>query len=137
MALTQRRVSIIVYPLRALVNDQYLTLKSKFAPLGLTVYKGTGSLEREERLEFFTQLKEGQIDIVLTTPEFLSCNREKFGLIRDKLGLLVIDECHHLVSRRSGYKQLPQTISYLGNPRVLAVTATANDEVSEQELLGN
>lgn len=132
LALTQRRVSIIVYPLRALVNDQYLTLKSKFAPLGLTVYKGTGSLEREERLEFFTQLKEGQIDIVLTTPEFLSCNREKFGLIRDKLGLLVIDECHHLVSRRSGYKQLPQTISYLGNPRVLAVTATANDEVSEQ-----
>lgn len=132
LALAEQRTTIIIYPLRALVNDQYLTLKSKFISLGLNVYKGVGSLDREERLEFFTQLEQGQLDIILTTPEFLFCNRDKFGRLEDKLGLIVIDECHHLTSKRGGYKKLPQVLKYLGNPNVLAVTATANDEVSEQ-----
>ncbi|MDK2823135.1 MAG: single-stranded-DNA-specific exonuclease [Clostridia bacterium] len=131
LALSRRKITIIIYPLRSLVNDQFISLKNKLAPLGLNVFKATGSLEPEERLELFTSLERGDIDIILTTPEFLYYNKHKFQALIDVLGLVVIDECHHLASRRQGYKLLPQVLKELSNPRLLLVTATADDNISK------
>ena len=138
LALWKHQVTVIVYPLRALVNDQYQALEQKLKPLGLRVRLATGALEGEERAIFFQQAEQGQVDLILTTPEFLLCNQQRLMGLGDRLGLVVIDEAHHLVSRRQGYKQLPEGLRRMKPQQILAVTATAGDEAAEQivELLG-
>ena len=44
--------------------------------------------------------------------------------------MVVVDEAHHLASRRQGYKQLPGVLKEVRPEQVLAVTATASDEVA-------
>lgn len=132
LALWKHQVTIIVYPLRALVNDQYQALEKKLKPLGLQVRLGTGALEGEERAAFFQQIMDGKVDLILTTPEFLLCNRQRFLELGSRLGLVVVDEAHHLVSRRQGYKQLPDGLREIRPKQILAVTATAGDEAAEQ-----
>ena len=44
LAMKEREMTVILYPLRALVNDQYNSLKQKMAQLGLCVYKGNGTI---------------------------------------------------------------------------------------------
>ena len=134
----KHQVTLIVYPLRALVNDQYQALEQKLKPLGLRVRLATGALEGEERAIFFQQVEQGQVDLILTTPEFLLCNQQRLMGLGDRLGMVVIDEAHHLVSRRQGYKQLPEGLRRMKPQQILAVTATAGDEAAEQivELLG-
>ena len=130
LALWKRQVTIIVYPLRALVNDQYQALDKKLSPLGLQVRLGTGALEGEERASFFQQMMDGQVDIILTTPEFLVCHKQRFMELGSRLGMVVIDEAHHLASRRQGYKQLPAGLKDIRPHQVLAVTATAGDDAA-------
>lgn len=130
LALKKHQVTIIVYPLRALVNDQYQSLEKKLKPLGLQVRLGTGALEGEERAAFFQQIVDGKVDLILTTPEFLLCNKKRFLELGNRLGLVVIDEAHHLVSRRQGYKQLPEGLQEIHPGQILAVTATAGDEAA-------
>ncbi len=130
LALYQRKVTMIVYPLRALVNDQYQSLQKKLKPLGLEICLATGALEGEERAAFFQKVMEGQVDVILTTPEFLVYNKHRFMELGSRLGLVVIDEAHHLASRRQGYKQLPACIEEIRPQQVLAVTATASDDVA-------
>ncbi len=132
LALWKRQVTILVYPLRALVNDQYQALEKKLKPLGLRVRLGTGALEGEERAAFFQQVMDGQVDLILTTPEFLLCHKHRFLELGSRLGLVVIDEAHHLVSRRQGYKQLPAGLQDIRPRQVLAVTATAGEEAAQQ-----
>jgi len=132
LALWRHQVTIIVYPLRALVNDQFQSLTKKLKPLGLQVRLGTGALEGEERATFFQQLIDGQVDVILTTPEFLLCNKRRFLELGSRLGMVVIDEAHHLVSRRQGYKQLPAVLAEIKPWQVLAVTATAGDDAGMQ-----
>lgn len=132
LALWKHQVTVIVYPLRALVNDQYQSLQAKLSKLGLRVALGTGALEGEERTSFFRDLSDGAIDIVLTTPEFFSCHKTYFDNMGSQLGLVVIDEAHHLASRRQGYKQLPDVLNDIRPRQVLAVTATAGDDTGEQ-----
>lgn len=135
-ALIKGQMTIIVYPLRALVNDQFEIMKEKLIPLGLKVAKGNGSLQEKERAEFFYQLQKGMLDIVLTTPEFLAYHLDKFQALGDRLGFFVIDESHHIAkakqSTRPWYKELGNIREKLNNPLTLAVTATANDQTAQE-----
>ena len=100
--------------------------------LGVQVSAVNGSLSRPEREQFFADLQQGKVEIILTTPEFLAFHIEKFKAIKDKIGLLVVDEAHHLAkSKRKGYRLLGKNWAQLGNPLVLAVTATANNETAQ------
>lgn len=131
LALKKQQMTVIIYPLRALVNDQYQILQNKLSPLGITVVKGTGALESDDRAEFFQKLHDGQVDIVLTTPEFFCCHYMRFTQLVHPVGLVVIDEAHHLQSRRTGYKMLPTVLKSLPDAQILAVTATANEETAQ------
>lgn len=132
LALTAGKVTIIVYPLRSLVNDQRRHLQEKLAPLGLKVEAINGSMNPEEKKVFFKRLHSDMIDIVLTTPEFLEYHLEKFKTLDDRIGLFVVDESHHLAhAKRKGYRQLARNWRYLGSPLSLAVTATADDETAQ------
>lgn len=132
-AINQSKLTVIVYPLRALVNDQYLNLKKLFSRLGIAVYKGNGTLSTGERGVLFEALANKEVDVLLTTPEFLEANALALKIKEQDIGLFVVDECHHIAkdSRRAAYKHIDKTVKQLGNPMVLGVTATADGVSAE------
>lgn len=129
-AIREGKMTVIVYPLRALVNDQYESMKAKFSELGLRVYKGNGSLSFGERSGLYNALEQGEVDILLTTPEFLYCHLDKIG--KYSVGFFVVDEAHHIAdAHRPGYKKLGNLLKGLNNPLAIAVTATADNDVAD------
>ncbi len=132
-ALRRGRASVFVYPLRALVADQAFHLREQLADVGVSVEVLTGETAQSERARVFAALATGSADIVLTTPEFLAIHRADFAE-SGRVGFLVIDEAHHAglaaPGSREAYLELPAIRADLGNPTVLAVTATAAPEVA-------
>lgn len=141
-AIRNDEFTVIIYPLRALVNDQFENMSTRLEKLGLRVYKGNGSISALERASLFEAMEKGQLDILLTTPEFVTHHMKKLHNMCRKPGLFVVDESHHIgmssQSHRPIYKRLGEIVSELGNPVTLAVTATANNEVADEiiEILG-
>lgn len=134
-AVLNGRSSVFVYPLRALVSDQAFHLTSSLAKLGARVGVLTGETPMAARDRLFGQLSSGRLDIVLTTPEFLSIHRDRFAAAR-RIGFVVIDEAHHMAGAkggdRSSYLDMPAILDALGVPRVLAATATASSDVAAE-----
>jgi single-stranded-DNA-specific exonuclease len=121
--------TLVIYPLRALANDQYEAVRRTLDPLGLRCFRANGSINNEEREELFAALREGAWDLVLATPEFLEFHRDALRGASTP-SFAVIDEAHHLHEsrHRAAYARLASTIAALGSPQVLALTATAADE---------
>jgi len=126
-AFTRGGRTLVVYPLRALANDQCEALRRTLDPLGLRLFRANGSISNQEREELFDALREGAWDVVLATPEFLEFHRD--ALRASAPSFVVVDEAHHLHEsrHRPAYSRLGATIAALGNPQVLALTATARD----------
>ena len=131
-AVLRGRASIFVYPLRALVADQAYHLSSTMAALGIGVGVLTGETVGAARDDVFAGLASGRTGIVLTTPEFLSIHRDRFAR-SGRIGFVVIDEAHHAGlakgGDRSAYLDMPDILKALGDPVVLATTATATAPV--------
>ncbi|MBQ6395373.1 MAG: DEAD/DEAH box helicase, partial [Atopobiaceae bacterium] len=140
-AILNRRASVFVYPLRALVADQSFHLSEAFEELGLSVRVLTGESSADERQAIFEGIADGSVDLVLTTPEFFTIHSERFAQ-SGRIGFVVVDEAHHAGAAKSGnrssYLAFPETLERLGRPRVLAVSATADDSASYEicRLLG-
>lgn len=140
-ALKRNCASVFIYPLRALVADQSFHLAEVFADVGLSVQTVTGETSAGERDSAFGRLATGQLDVVLTTPEFFYFHRQRFAQA-GRVRFVVVDEAHHVGLSRAGhrpaYAQLGECFSAIGGPTVLAVTATASDGValSIRERLG-
>lgn len=134
-AILNGSASIFVYPLRALVTDQAYHLQEALASLGVRVGVLTGDTPTAARDRAFSLLGGGKLDIVLTTPEFLSIHRARFAASR-RIGFVVVDEAHHVAGAKGGdrtaYLDMPQILHDLLDPTVLAVTATASAEVAAE-----
>ena len=134
-ALMRNRASVFVYPLRALVSDQAFHLGQVFDRLGMTTRVLTGETALGERDAIFEGLAQGGIDIVLTTPEFLAIHAGEFAR-SGRIGFVVVDEAHHAGRAQGGarpsYLEMPRVLAALGNPTVLAVTATASTPVAAE-----
>ncbi len=135
LAVAGGRASVLVFPLRALVNDQAFHLERAFAGLGIGVRVLTGETPAHERDAAFAGLADGSVDVVLTTPEFLSIHRRRFAA-SGRVGLVVVDEAHHAAmghgGDRAAYQDMPEVLSLLESPQVLAATATASDSVAQE-----
>lgn len=133
-AISRARASVFVYPLRALVADQVFHLSEAFAALGCSVATLTGESAPSMRDASFAALADGSLDVVLTTPEFLDHHAERFAAA-GRVGFVVVDEAHHVGRARAGhrpaYGRLDRALETLGSPTVLAVTATAPDDVAD------
>lgn len=140
-ALLRNKASVFVYPLRALVSDQAYHLGRVFDSLGMTTRVLTGETPLEDRAAVFGGLSSGDVDIVLTTPEFLAIHSDKFAA-SGRVGFVVVDEAHHAgqaaAGNRASYLDMPRVLGELGGPCVLAVTATASSKVAHEvcRLLG-
>lgn len=132
-ALDGNQKTLILYPLRALANDQYEAMQRRFDGFGLRIYRANGSIGPEERDELMAALREGTWDIILSTPEFLHFHRDAFSA-KSTPSFVVVDEAHHIYEskHRGAYGRLGETIASLGKPQVLAVTATAGDAAFAQ-----
>ena len=132
-ALMTGEASLFLYPLRALIADQAYHLISAFDDFGINCAVITGETSPEERRRVYAGLADGALDIVLTTPEFLACHVGEFAAAR-RIGFVVVDEAHHIgmakAGKRPAYADLAHLIPQLGNPVVLALTATAPDDVA-------
>lgn len=132
-ALESEQKTLMLYPLRALANDQYESLCRRFDGLGLRIHRANGAIGAEERADLFDALASGAWDIILATPEFLQYHRTAFTGVSAP-GLVVVDEAHHIYEskHRGAYGTLGETIRSLGSPQVVAATATAREDAFEQ-----
>lgn len=135
IALIRHEMSLFVYPLRALIADQAFHLRRALEPFGVTVQVLTGELSQDERARAAQAMEAGEVDIVLTTPEYLTIHLDEFTR-RGSWGFVTVDEAHHVALSRAGYRQaytrLGETLAALGDPPVLALTATAAGGVARQ-----
>ena len=133
-ALKDDKASLLIYPLRALVADQAYHLNAMLTQFGIASAVLTGETKADDRTRIFAALDAGKLDIILTTPEFFTYHAARFATSH-RIGFVVIDEAHHIGEARAGHRRaylsLRQGIDLLGQPTVLALTATANDGVAD------
>jgi single-stranded-DNA-specific exonuclease len=132
-ALESEQKTLVIYPLRALANDQFDALTRRLDGFGLRIHRANGAIGADERAALMEALQSGAWDIVLATPEFLQFHREAFTG-RSTPAFVIVDEAHHIYEskHRAAYGKLGETIAALGNPQVLALTATAGDDAFNQ-----
>lgn len=141
IALKQNKASLFVYPLRALMADQAYHITNQFKKFGLKCDVLNGATPQEERKRIYQELCDGTTDIILTTPEYLNFHGAEIAKC-NRIGFLVVDEAHHIGLAKSGnrgsYLDLNKVVIDLGNPVVLAVTATADDKIARDitDILG-
>ncbi len=134
LALTERRASLFVYPLRALMADQAFHMESRLSKFGLVCKVLNGECSVQEREEIYRGLETGDVDIIMTTPEFLSFHADRLSVCQ-RIGFMVVDEAHHIGQAKAGqrpaYATLGEVVEKLGAPVVLALTATAPEEIAK------
>ncbi len=129
-ALERGEKTVVLYPLRALANDQYEALIRRLEPLGIRIHRANGAIEAGERAALNDALETGDWDVICATPEFVQFHLDRFRSDASRPALIVIDEAHHLSesTHRPAYQRVGEAIAALGSPQVLALTATAGDE---------
>ena len=120
-------ITIIVYPLLALMNDQM----SRLRKAGIDCVCIRGGQTKQQREEIFARLGSGT-KIVVTTPESLGGTYVMHRLSRLPISLLVVDEAH-VISQwgkgfRPSYLSLTDAVMRLHPHQILAFTATATDQ---------
>ena len=132
IALRDKKTSLFVYPLRALIADQAYHLSNTFGKFGLKSVVLCGQTPASERPKIMEGLQKGEYDIVLTTPEYLDIHSSEIASAAE-IGFVVVDECHHIgevkVGQRTAYGNMPRILSELKNPQVLALSATVSSDV--------
>ncbi|MFH1326030.1 MAG: RecQ family ATP-dependent DNA helicase [Candidatus Falkowbacteria bacterium] len=124
-------ITIVISPLIALMKDQVDSMEQ----IGIPATFINSSLSLLETQNRITAIKDGNYRLVYIAPErFYS--QEFINLLNDvKVSLFAIDEAHCISEWghdfRPSYMRLKEIIKLVGNPTVLAVTATATPEVKE------
>jgi ATP-dependent DNA helicase RecQ len=128
-ALHLEGTTIIVSPLISLMKDQV----DKLQEHGLEALQVNSALPAVEQTLALGQIEEEESEFVFTTPERLSAPEFLDTLRGTKVDFVVIDEAHCIShwghDFRPAYLAIRSALDELGNPPVLALTATATREV--------
>jgi len=122
-------MTIVVSPLISLMKDQL----EKLDEMGIRAVQVNSSLAAEEEREALAAIRENRCEIVFCTPERLVMAEFVETLKQVKIALVVIDEAHCISQWghdfRPAYLEMAGAIDALDRPPVLALTATATEDV--------
>jgi ATP-dependent DNA helicase RecQ len=124
-------MTVVVSPLISLMKDQL----GKLEELGIRACQVNSSLNTEEERAALDSIAAGECEIVFCSPERLASPEFLAVLKQTRVVLVAIDEAHCISQWghdfRPAYIEMAAAIAALGQPPVLALTATATDEVIE------
>jgi RecQ family ATP-dependent DNA helicase len=127
-------ITIIISPLRSLIQDQIEHLKKK----KLKVAGFYGDTNFNEKQQFFLNIENHKYLMVYTTPETITGNQSFFEVLlnlhqKNKLVRFVIDEAHCISSWghdfRPSYRNIAELREMFPDVPVIALTATATPKV--------
>jgi len=128
--LAERGTTLVISPLIALMKDQVDSLPPKLRCRAINI---DYSLERDERRQRMEQVTDGAYRLVYAAPERLRQPPFLHALRRAGVDRLVIDEAHCVSvwghDFRPDYLTIGRARQALGNPPLLAMTATAPPRV--------
>jgi len=129
--LHMRGTTIVVSPLIALMKDQADKLEER----GVDTAAVNSALRERERREAMRRIRSREADFIFTTPEQLANPAFVEKLKANAIDLFVVDEAHCITQWgndfRPAYLELGAALRALGNPTLLALTATATPDVIE------
>ncbi|HWJ93380.1 MAG TPA: ATP-dependent DNA helicase RecQ, partial [Telluria sp.] len=124
-------ITIVVSPLISLMKDQL----EKLEEMGIRSVQVNSSLSTEEEREALEAIRTEACEIVFCTPERLGVADFIEVLKQVTIDIVVIDEAHCISQWghdfRPAYIEMAAAIDALGKPPVLALTATATEDVVE------
>jgi len=130
-ALKMRGTTVVVSPLIALMKDQ----SDKLEEHGVDAAAVNSALSARERREALRRIRERDADFIFTTPEQLENPEFLEKLKAGPIDLFVVDEAHCITQWghdfRPAYAGLGAALRALGDPTLLALTATATPDVIE------
>ncbi|MES2756201.1 MAG: ATP-dependent DNA helicase RecQ [Pseudomonadota bacterium] len=123
--------TVVVSPLISLMKDQL----EKLASMGIRAAQLNSTLSADEQHAALEGIRDRSHEIVFCTPERLA-QPDFIAVLREvDIALVVIDEAHCISQWghdfRPAYLEMAASIEALGRPPVLALTATATDDVVE------
>ncbi len=128
-ALVSEGTTLVVSPLIALMKDQVDALTE----LGIPVSFINGTLSPEEQNYRMERMAAGDYRLMYVVPERFRSPRFVSAARRTNLAMLAIDEAHCISQWghdfRPDYAKLGKFRAEIGNPPVIALTATATDAV--------
>jgi ATP-dependent DNA helicase RecQ len=123
--------TVVVSPLISLMKDQV----DKLEQAGVEASQLNSSLTTSEQQENLQQIETESSEFIFVTPERFTDNEFLGDLRKKTIDFIVIDEAHCISEWghdfRPAYLSLGAAIKALGSPPVLALTATATTEVTE------
>lgn len=125
-ALCLSGVTVVISPLIALMKDQIDFLSAK----GIPAARYDSTLDAEQARSVLDGLRGGRLKLLYISPERLANERFLQHLRSVKISLLAVDEAHCISewghNFRPDYLKIADLVRDLGIPRVLALTATAD-----------
>ncbi|MGN6564576.1 MAG: RecQ family ATP-dependent DNA helicase, partial [Thermomicrobiales bacterium] len=126
-------VTVVISPLIALMQDQVESLPPAVAERATLINSAVGAAENRRRL---AGIARGDYSLVYAAPERLRQAPFLRALATAGVSLLVIDEAHCISlwghDFRPDYLIVPRVLPALGEPPVLALTATATPEIARE-----
>ena len=133
-------VTLVVSPLIALMRDQVdaLNRRPAFAEIGCACL--TSLQSPEEQYDLIRKMRQGHLKLVYVAPERFRSGVFMDALKSAKITRFVVDEAHCISEWghdfRPDYLSLREVVETLGNPPLLAATATATKRV-QQSIVAN
>ena len=126
--------TVVVSPLLSLMKDQV----DKLQELGIGAAQVNSTLTTREESAVLEEIQKEQREFVFVTPERITQPEFLETMKTNKIDVFVIDEAHCISQWghdfRPSYLRLREAVEALGNPPILALTATATPEVVDDIL---